>query len=156
MFYLAKLLDYLTLMPAVTWPFLIWKTCCISLRFLCDTWNQCYLRKGIRFMIQIELFLQNVNNAFPCFCGLDDLRNGNGRLCFSFLKLKLKRQIATAWTIYNDDDDYLIAISTAKRCSYSHPTQRSQNPIQPTYSSEALKPIYMKDRKSFKNSDNAM
>jgi len=28
--------------------------------------------------------------------------------------------------------------------------------IQPTFSSEALKPIYMKDRKSFKNSDNAM
>ena len=55
-----------------------------------------------------------------------------------------------------------LIISIAKRCSYSRPPQRFQYPsnhptIQPsTYSSEALKPIYMKDRKSFKNSDNAM
>ena len=32
----------------------------------------------------------------------------------------------------------------------SHPTHPT------TYSSEAVKPLYMKDRKSFKNSDNAI
>ena len=43
----------------------------------------------------------------------------------------------------------------------SGPTQRSNpkfptQPIHPTYSSEACLPIYIKDRKSFKNSNNAL
>ena len=51
----------------------------------------------------------------------------------------------------------MLVFSIAERCSYSRPTQRFPTQSHPsTYSSEALEPIYMKDRKSFKNSDNAM
>ena len=51
-----------------------------------------------------------------------------------------------------------MMLSIAKRCSYSHTIQRShtQSKPNPTYSSEACLPIYMKDRKSFKKSNNAM
>ena len=75
----------------------------------------------------------------------------DGSQCGAIFKAPLKSESGKV------DNFTFTFISIAKRCSYSRPTQWS-NPIptHPTFSSEACMPWYMKDRKSFKNSDNAM